>query len=149
MSKAEKKITNYVLGFMFGLNMATLILIKKSHPEFMKDKINGVGGVVAQGESLDEAMVRTFEKETGIKTTVGDWEPFGELKSHDYNVTCFVSVQDSIFDLFKPPVIMGQEVPAIYLTDFILRSPELYPDLKWLIPFAMENKRGALEVVYP
>lgn len=82
---------NYVCGFMMSWDMQEFLLIRKTHPEWMIGKWNGIGGKIepkhqvtsgAEGgdywlmETPQEAMIREFYEETGIQTTRKRWHCF-------------------------------------------------------------------------
>lgn len=80
----------YVLGFAFYKDK--VILIKKNRPEFQKDKLNGIGGKIEKNEDAIGAMVREFKEETGITTSIRNWNPLGRLDEPelvDVNIYCF------------------------------------------------------------
>ena len=64
----------YVCGFMFSPNGQTVVLILKKKPDWQRDRLNGIGGSIEAGETPVEAMVREFKEETGVKTSLGDWQ---------------------------------------------------------------------------
>ncbi|MBX7047244.1 MAG: hypothetical protein K1X86_15550 [Ignavibacteria bacterium] len=145
----SKKFTNYVLGFMFGRGAETVLLIRKNHPEFMKNKFNGIGGEIAFDESELEAMVRTCSKETGIETSENDWEQFATLQSRDYKVSCFVSFNNQLTEKFPEGCsYVKEEFIKVAEVSQALTFPDLLEDLKWLIPFAMECEGGEMTVTY-
>src|SRR5690349_16479461 len=87
MNEQEQKSTvqEYVCGFMFDRDMARLVLIRKSKPQWQAGKLNGVGGKVEligmHGlsqcyETPQRAMAREFKEETGYTTRPEDWRLF-------------------------------------------------------------------------
>src|SRR5882672_6915589 len=82
---------NYVCGFMMSYDLMQFLLIRKTHPEWQKGKLNGIGGKIERKEVLTsndagweswlmetpfEAMIREFHEETGITTTRNRWRCF-------------------------------------------------------------------------
>lgn len=87
---------NYVCGFMCSWDIQNFLLIRKTHPEWQKGKLNGIGGKIEKKEQVIvqnpddsnpdagywlietpfEAMVREFHEETGIITTRKRWHCF-------------------------------------------------------------------------
>ena len=85
---------NYVCGFMMSYDLMQFLLIRKTHPEWQKGKLNGIGGKIERLENLlnysptiskpeyreyetpFEAMIREFHEETGITTTRNRWRCF-------------------------------------------------------------------------
>lgn len=65
------KYQGYVLGFLFS--NFDVALIKKTHPEYQKGKLNGIGGKIEPRETPLEAMEREFFEETGFKLSAGAW----------------------------------------------------------------------------
>ena len=56
----------FVVGFAFGENKDTILLIKKLRPEWQKGLLNGIGGKIEKGESSLDAMRRECKEETGL-----------------------------------------------------------------------------------
>lgn len=75
--------TEYVAGLMFSPNGRAVALIRKERPDWMKGKLNAIGGKIEEGESPYEAMVREFKEETGLLVDSG-WTRFLVLRTiHD------------------------------------------------------------------
>ena len=70
----------YVVGFLFSDDRRWVTLIRKNRPEWQAGKYNGVGGKVEVGEAVNDAMVREFYEETGVKTKWTDWKEFALLR---------------------------------------------------------------------
>lgn len=76
----------YVLGFVISEDNKTTLLIKKNSPEWQRGLFNGIGGKMESRESAKEAMVREFKEESGLDSTVGDWNNLGTMEGHDFVV---------------------------------------------------------------
>lgn len=78
----------YVLGFYFT-DTHCLLINQGKHT-------NGIGGKLKHGETREDAMIREFHEETGIKTTAYDWQyvmAFGGSSNkprHDDPYSCTV-----------------------------------------------------------
>ena len=80
-----KKELNYVVGFATqGMYVA---LIKKTHPDWQKGKLNGIGGHIELSESPHQTMVREFYEETAYKTNEDQWNLFLHAKSPEEDIT--------------------------------------------------------------
>lgn len=80
-------MTRYVVGFLFDGQWESVVLIRKSKPEWQRGKLNGVGGKIEtfpieawvnpprheRTETPQEAMAREFEEEAGVKTNPKGW----------------------------------------------------------------------------
>lgn len=88
MKSKRSKTTTYVLGFAFD-EFDNVLLIQKSHPEWMKDNYNGLGGKVELFEAPIDAMVREFKEESGIETFDSDWKQFATMRFDDGEIHVF------------------------------------------------------------
>lgn len=85
----------YCLGFLFVEDYdgeRETLLIKKSNfckLEYLRGKLNGIGGSIDIYESSSEAMKREFREETGIHEDYVRWIEKGKILGEDYEVTFF------------------------------------------------------------
>lgn len=77
---------NYVLGFVFSMKENFVLLQKKSHPEWQKDKYNGIGGKIEVGESEIDAMSRESLEEVGLTLR---WEKKAQFFVNEHTVYVF------------------------------------------------------------
>lgn len=122
----------YVVGFMFNPAENAVLLIRKTHPDWQKGKLNGVGGRIEDDETPAEAMQREFTEETGI--THSDWRQFCVLgDARKWQIHFFSAV-----GLIAKAKAMTDEtveiVPAMALPF------DTIPNLKWLIPMALSMR---------
>ena len=75
----------YVVGFL--LNGDEVCLIEKTHPDWQKGKLNGVGGHIEKDEVPAGAMCREFAEEAGVY--ISSWRLFTTLHYPDCDLYCF------------------------------------------------------------
>jgi 8-oxo-dGTP diphosphatase len=122
-------IENYVLGFLFNIETNEVCLIRKTHPDWQRDRLCGLGGHVQVGESPMAAMVREFEEEAGPSIK---WRKFALIYGSTYKLFCYTARVTN--DATKKVHTKTDEVvwwyPINALPDDILANH------KWLIPMA-------------
>ncbi len=120
----QKGTTSYVAGFAFRHNRegdhAHVLLIRKNRPEWQAGLLNGIGGHVDVDEDMCiHAMVREFREETGIETSVRDWQHFVGLALPYGFVYFYVASLDAArFDVFQKttdeePVSVCLDTPPV------------------------------------
>lgn len=123
----------YTIGIMFDRQGQEVLLIGKNKPEWQKGLINAPGGKVEEGEIAEECIVREFQEETSLITTVKDWKYIGQLlNGENYKVDVLTCMYDPKFG------------KAVSLTDeavFWLSTRNLpmhcVPNIHWLVPMAL------------
>lgn len=132
-------MNNYVIGFCFNTSLSQIVLIKKTKPDWQKDRFNGVGGKIEEGEEPINAMIREFREETGAE--IKDWIHFAELAiippelEHGALpgsfIDCFVSISDVEIKTITEEIVnrYNIDVASNLLT---------VPNTKWLIPMALD-----------
>lgn len=125
----------YCLGFAFTDHENFVILIRKNKPEWQRGLFNGVGGLIEPGECSNVAMAREFQEETGIETFCTDWTPVTQMDfPDDTTVFCYATRLPRHKETFTQ---MTEELVGLHsLTE--LDHPKLIPNLRWLIPMALE-----------
>jgi 8-oxo-dGTP diphosphatase len=138
--------THYVVGFLFKentrpdlnhKNKTMVALIRKTRPDWQAGKLNGIGGKMEPGEEAYAAMEREFMEETGFHAS--RWVPFCDMEYpkpgvvvHCYKARCEDANLNQLTD----------EKPEWFWVDNVMQRDDLLPNLKWLIPLALdpENK---------
>lgn len=125
----------YVVGFLF--RAGEVLLIKKSHPEWQKDRFNGPGGKIEVEETPLVAMRREFHEETGFKWT--GWNNFAILKGHDphdggdpFKVYFYKSEMPPNI---QPRFFIKGDEPVSWHAVHAVPKDSVY-HLKWMIPLA-------------
>jgi 8-oxo-dGTP diphosphatase len=123
-------MTEYVAGFMID-ELDRVALVIKNRPEWQKGRRNGIGGHIEPGETIEEAMVREFQEETGWASREGQWKKFATLNGEAFRVYFFVSRVSCIPHL---KTMTDEEIVATLINSLTVFN--CIPNLTWLIPMA-------------
>jgi 8-oxo-dGTP diphosphatase len=129
-------IQQYVVGFVFSPDHTKVLLIQKNRPAWQRNHYNGIGGKIEEGEEPIEAMVRECNEESGLYIQPMNWKHFAVIVSEErmYRVHCFSTVS-AIYEDFENKT--DEEIAIIDVT--ALWSTPVIPNLRWLIPFALDH----------
>lgn len=139
---------NYCIGAIFNKNLDKILLVKKNpknliHDKelsnYLKGKLNFIGGKLEKDEASNNAIIRECREETGLELY---FTYFATLDTKGGKVYCYYSVTDKIYD-FKQ---LEDEELNIYDLSFNTLSKYQYiyfkirmPNLDWLIPMAINH----------
>jgi 8-oxo-dGTP pyrophosphatase MutT (NUDIX family) len=152
-----KILNNYVLGFAFSRyeDELNVLLIKKDHPEWQKDKYNGLGGGVEKNEQPIDAMIREFKEECGISSEASDWKLKGMMHGRFGIVHIFVSNSLPIYSYRKTTSEMPKVFRLRHNGSFKFNIDSLdtiwydsIENLKWLVPMMLDDAYDFFEVAY-
>lgn len=122
----------YTIGFLFSEDEKKVALIRKIQPSWQKNKLNGPGGKIEEGESPKAAMIREFKEETGVY--IENWREFCVLSGTDWQLHAFSAFSNDIFN------VKTQESEQIGIFNVNALSQENTIDnLRWLIPMALDQ----------
>lgn len=149
------QIKKYVLGLAFWRDQVALIY-KTKGPEYVIGTWNGIGGKIEDGETVEEAMEREFLEETGIDIPHMYWNWFATQTGNaqagnSYELNCLmVKLSDAQeFDYIINKEGDGEIVKWIPYNDYEPRGlveEMMTPNLKWLIPLALDHTTGFLNI---
>ncbi|KKN68904.1 hypothetical protein LCGC14_0446900 [marine sediment metagenome] len=140
------KTIEYVVGFLFDspLHDARVVLITKNHPEWQAGHRNGIGGKIEPGESGLEAMRREFREEA--EADVIDWEHFCTIHDTGHETQGVVHFYRS----FAQVNIRSMTDEQVLWTPIkVLHNWPIMPNLRWLIPMALQGPDGLVGNVWP
>lgn len=114
----------YVLAFIFDSNKENVLLIRKNRPEFLKGKLNGIGGKIEEGESELEAIKREVEEESGLVIEESTFKPLGLIQnSHNEEEDQFVvNVFFAKGNVFEAQTLTDEEVSVFNTKEAIERN---------------------------
>lgn len=118
---------------MFDEQRRHVALVRKNRPEWQAGKINAIGGKIEEGEAPYQAMRREFQEEAGVDRY--DWKQFATLTGKGFVVhfySCFVPD-------FENVGTMTDEAIEIWYVPTALRSDDLIPNLRVMIPLALDD----------
>lgn len=143
---------HYVLGFMFTPDERSVVLIQKARPSWQVGLLNGVGGAVEAGESLENAMSREFLEETGVNTEPDSWTYFHRIVEehprditqapHSVMVSCFYTYNENAYQARTrtDESVRLCPVSQIFRWSTARPGPRLcISNLRWLIPLALDT----------
>lgn len=133
-------MNRYVMGFMFSVDMRTVVLIKKARPTWQAGLWNGVGGHVEEEEDADEAMEREFEKETGVSVErQPSWRHVSTIGNENYRVEIFASASDAISEV---STITDEQVACWSVVGLLESTEATVYNVPWLMLMARETLQG-------
>lgn len=124
----------YVLGFAFNKTLTTVLLLHKTHPAWQAGRFNGVGGAVEFGEKPLQAMLRKFQKETGVRSQPSDWVRFTSFEDNGNTIHCFTSCS---IDIRSCRSMTKEKIFFIGTKAYVFAN--IIPNLKQLIPQALKQ----------
>jgi len=122
----------YVVGLCFDESMTSVVLIhKKTGPECVIGKLNGLGGKVEESEDSLHAMVREFSEECGILTKTSDWFNFLTIIHNEEPIDFFCTKTQKVWQAITTE---SETIEIISVPDALSRD-NLMPNLRWIISF--------------
>lgn len=128
-------IEEYVLGFCFNREKNRVVLMEKNRPDWQKGKLNGVGGKKELGETPIEAMCREFEEETGVKSSVKDWNYCIELSGVFHKVHIYRAMDDWMFE----NVTTKTDEEILQFPTWKISSLPIIDNLQWILPMLKDG----------
>jgi len=137
--------SKYVVGFYFdSLDNETkrIVLIKKTHPEWQKGLLNGIGGEIEKNETPINAMIREFREETGYFQY--DWELFCKYITKNGDWIYFFKTFGLAVNKLK--TVTDEEVEIYDISELNMETKnngilnQTINNLKWLIPLALDKE---------
>jgi 8-oxo-dGTP pyrophosphatase MutT (NUDIX family) len=129
----------------FSIGVATtknhVVLIRKTKPDWQAGRYNFVGGKVEPGESYALCMVREFEEEAGIKTSIDSWKYVGYMQRPNDFMCCIYHQENEEFlnvkTMTEEKIVL--QTKKTFLHDAV-NIPELYmSNVGWIYMFTQSE----------
>ncbi len=134
----------YSLGFLFSNDYRTVALIKKNKPVWQKGLLNGIGGKRESAETMLECMVREFKEESGLLFT--NWEHFLDMGNDRFLVSCYKGLY---YNLRQLESITDEKIQVENVALMLaVGHKDMIPNLRWILPFAMDNEVSFSKINY-
>lgn len=137
-----RKITKYVVGFMFNKPMTEVALIKKRKPAWQAGKLNGIGGHVENRESARQAMSREFIEEAGIFIDSNSWQKFCIMDGINNDLTKFNLEVFFKTGNLRQLISVTDEKIKILPVEEVLTGRKTIGNVPWLVALAIDFGRG-------
>ena len=128
---------NYVVGFLFSENEQSVLLIEKQRPDWQKGSWNGIGGHIEPEETPLQAIVREFKEETDMGSIPESWSNFLTCDYGDCIVYFFRAFAP--YQWLLSAKSMTDEVVWVWTVEAVHNSSIVIPNLKWIIPLALDK----------
>lgn len=83
---------HYTLGFVFNPTLDRVVLIEKTHPDWQKGKLNGIGGKIEESESSAACIVREACEESGLQSHESQWTLVAQLCGTDWRMDVYAHI---------------------------------------------------------
>ena len=131
-------VTQYmVVGFCFNSDKSEIALIRKNHPDWQKNKLNGIGGKMDDVEMHYEAMLREFKEEAGVDTKVTDWKMFARLAGNDFYLFCYACFDNDIYKAVHS--CEEEQIERWNVADLLANPDQMISNLPWLINMCLDS----------
>ena len=126
-------MVEYVVGLPFNEDKTHVLLIRKTHPEWQKHKLNGPGGHIESGETIVDAVRRECAEEVDIHTIY--WNHF--LTIYNPLLLWKVHFLSTFTDIEKANALTDEQIRIVNVDT--LTYQQIIPNLRWIIPLALDN----------
>lgn len=136
-STVDSTVKRYVLGFAFNRELNRVVLIRKNRPDWMRGRLNGVGGKIEKSDyNKYRAMQREFREECGVDTQY--WYPFALFEGSDgfYSVDCFYSI---LPDFAGVKTMTDEQVEIHEVSNLYVGRKDLMKNLPALVNLAINR----------
>lgn len=121
-------------------NPSEILLIEKNRPSWQAHRLNIIGGHVEENEEPKEAAIREVMEEVGFFLDPDEVRPFCVLDTMtpcQARVYFFVAEVENLYNFTKKT----DEEPVVVDVDYSVDAPNVIPNLKYLIPMALDKDK--------
>jgi 8-oxo-dGTP pyrophosphatase MutT (NUDIX family) len=139
----SEPIRRYVAGFLFRHKTPVskeVLLVRKTHPKWQANLLNGIGGEIEGIETSKEAMIREFSEEANYMTNA--WEYFANESGPGYSVFFFRHTLDPKWEdkhPYESPEFNDKGEGLEWHYAHAVQYPVI-GNLRWLLPLALDPR---------
>lgn len=138
-------MTKYVVGFLIDTNW-NVVLIRKNRPTWQKNKLNGPGGKIEDGETPEQAMKREFTEEAGI--IFDGWKLVTKMtdesdQTNKYELYVYKGFVEDVREIAVKS--MTEELIEIHNIKQLF-DEQILPSAMWLITMSLDNATKGLNL---
>ena len=127
-------MTGYTVGFIFNSDLTQVALVTKTHPEWQRGRVNGIGGKIEKGESSTACIAREVQEESGLSTWPDDWKLVIKMKRPAIYVDFYAYLH-----LGAPNEVSTKTEEAINWYSVSRLPKTVLSNLTWMIPLAIDT----------
>lgn len=127
----------YTLGFVFDGYTNNVLLIRKSKDDWQKDRLNGLGGSMEDGETSRQCVSREVFEEANVWIDPTEWVEVGALEGPDWLVYVFTVLSLNTNNLISNSPNEGE----VDWYNSVVLPIEVINNLKWLVPLCRDRLR--------
>ena len=124
----------YTMGFIFSPDLKHVYLIRKTHSEWQKGLLNGVGGHKQEHEGFHACMMREAYEEAGY---TGDFTHYCTMGSVGWNCHVYYSVMHE--GQKAPEAREEEQIESVRLGNLLAEAGQMISNLPWLILAAINH----------
>jgi len=125
----------YTIGILFNESLTQVVMIYKNRPDWQKDNFNFPGGHIENGETSIVCLIREFEEECAIKTTIDTWKYIGKITN---NKNYYVDVFTAIHNPKEHGFVKTNTDEVVIWIDCNNIPENIVTNVSWLLPFAKD-----------
>jgi 8-oxo-dGTP pyrophosphatase MutT (NUDIX family) len=138
----------YTLGFAFADLTNQVLLIEKQNPPEQRGFYNGIGGKFEKDDpSFKHTMVREFQEETSVLTSIDDWIFKGTLESPNWVVFVYsISLLPHEWEQAKTTTI--EKISKVEISDIFNDNVKVLDNIKSLVALCLNEASMTFKLNY-
>jgi 8-oxo-dGTP diphosphatase len=151
------KDKHYSLVFAISEDRKRVLLIRKNRPKWQEGKLNGIGGLFEEQKDLGvqfgvvtppivNCTIREFREEASLLIKPEKIKQRGEMRGCNWTVSVYLYYMD----LQEESSVQGltdEKLEWVNIHD-LPNSPDVVPNLKWLVNACLDNDMPYLNINY-
>lgn len=129
------------VGFVFSVDLLSVLLLRKTHPEWQAGRLNGIGGHCEEEDtSFADTMRRECVEEIGLDIPKAEWRQVAEMYGHDWMVVAFcATVPFEVLEAAAERTRDKDEKAEILPASSLWTLDKVIGNVRWLVPMAIDK----------